>query len=465
MTTKVKDSLSVSQDTNKEIQSTSTQTRRDFFKKISLLSVSAVASATILSPTKASAKAVVNEPAVMNLPEWATKLGHEVNWHPYGMPSPYVHNVERRVTPLLSSGDFYASVAMCPLYDSSGIITPNGLFFTRDHGGTAIIDPNEYRLMIDGDVKNPLLLTLEQLKRYPAENRIHFIECPANGSAEWRGPQFNSIQFTKGMISCAQWTGVKLSVLLADVGVDPEAIWMLAEGSDNSEMGRTIPIGKVMDDAMLVWAQNGEAIRPEQGYPVRLLVPGWEGNLNVKWLRRLKFGKHPFHAKEETSKYTMLQPSGKAIQYFWAMQVNSVITSPCPERPWTDLKPGDMVEISGIAWSGQGTITHVDISFDGGNNWVKAPLSGLVLPKAWTRFVYQYKWEGKPIILASRARDDSGDIQPTLDTQVSTLGVESIYHKNAICCWEVTANGTVNNIQMRNNAKQNAAIHKLQEGK
>jgi sulfane dehydrogenase subunit SoxC len=464
MTEDTQNPLSVSnKDTNGEIENVSAPKRREFFKKMSLLSVSAVASTTLLSPTKAKAAEVKNDPAIMDIPEWGSKLGKSVNWHPYGLPSPYQHNIVRRSTQLLSSGDFFASVAMCPIYDSSGIITPNGLFFNRDHGGTAIVDPNEYRLMIDGLVEKPLVLTLEQLKRYPAQDRIYFIECPANGSAEWRGPQFNSVQFLKGMMSCAQWTGVKLSVLLEDVGVKPEAAWMLAEGSDNSEMGRTIPMGKVMDDAMVVWAQNGEALRPEQGYPVRLLVPGWEGNLNVKWLRRLKFGDKPWHAKEETSKYTMLQPNGKAIQFFWPLEVNSIITSPCPERPWTDLKPGDVVEISGLAWSGQGTITRVDISFDGGDNWVEAELSGLVLPKAWTRFVYQYKWEGKPILLASRSRDDSGNIQPTVDQEVDKVGVESIYHRNAICTWEVTAKGVVNNVQIRDYAKEEAAIKKLRK--
>ena len=182
----------------------------------------------------------------------------------------------------------------------------------------------------------------------------------------------------------------KRQTLLKDVGVKPEAKWVLAEGSDNSAMARTIPIEKIMDDAMVVWAQNGEALRPEQGYPVRLLLPGWEGNLNVKWLRRLEFGAEPWHAKEETSKYTMLQPSGKAVQFFWPMEVNSVITSPCPEKPWTDLKKGDLVEIQGLAWSGHGKITAVDISLDGGKNWVEASLKGLVLPKAWTRFSYLY---------------------------------------------------------------------------
>jgi sulfane dehydrogenase subunit SoxC len=329
-----------------------------------------------------------------------------------------------------------------------GILTPNGLFFSRSHGGTAEIDPNEHRLMIHGLVEKPIVLTMDELKRYPSVSRIHFIECPANGGPEWRGPQFPSIQFAKGMMSCAEWTGVYIKDILKDLGLKKEALWMLAEGVDNSHMGRTVPIDKVLDDAMIVWGQNGEALRPEQGYPIRLLVPGWEGNLCVKWLGRLEFGKDPFYAKEETAKYTALKPSGKAIQHFYANEVNSVITAPCPDKPWTELKKGEMVEIEGLAWSGMGTIEGVDISFDGGKNWVEASLKGLVLPKAWTRFSLMYKYEGKPLLLSSRARDDAGHIQPTVKHEREVMGVESIYHRNGIFTWEVTAKGEVNNVQV-----------------
>jgi len=419
--------------------------RRDFFKKAVAYSASAVAATSILSPTKLKA----DDPAIVEEAPWGIKLGDPVTKNYYGVPSPYEHNVVRRGTAILASGDAYASITMCPIQDLEGIITPNGLFFNRCHGGVAHVDPNEYRLMIHGLVENPIVLTLDELKRYPSESRIHFIECPANGGPEWRGPQFNKLQFIKGMMSQAEWTGVPLKVLLADVGVKPEARWMLAEGCDNSEMGRTVPVEKVFDDAMVVWAQNGEALRPEQGYPVRLLLPGWEGNLQVKWLKRLEFAKEPFYAKEETAKYTVLTPSGKAIQHFYPLEVNSVITSPCPEKPWTDLKKGDLVEIQGLAWSGQGTIKAVDITFDGGDNWVPASLKGLVLPRAWTRFSYMYRYEGKPLLLASRAMDDSGHIQPTIDQEVAAVGVEAVYHRNAICTWEVTEKGEVNNVHIR----------------
>ncbi len=419
--------------------------RRNFFKKTAQYSVGAIAAASVLSPVTMRA----DDPAIMEEKEWGTTLGDPVTKNLYGMPSLYEHNNTRRVTKLLSSGNWQASIAMCPIQEQEGIITPNGLFFNRCHGGTAQIDPNEHRLMIHGLVEKPIVLTMDELKRYPSVTRIHFIECPANGGPEWRGPQFNSIQFAKGMMSCAQWTGVYIKTILEDLGLKPEALWMLAEGADSSHMGRTIPVDKVLDDAMVVWAQNGEALRPEQGYPIRILLPGWEGNLCVKWLNRLEFSAEPFYAKEETSKYTGLIPSGKAIQHFYPLEVNSVITSPCPEKPWTDLKKGDLVEIRGLAWSGQGTIVGVDISFDGGKNFVEASLTGLVLPKAWTNFSYMYRYEGKPLLLQSRSRDDAGHIQPTIDQETAVVGVEHVYHRNSICTWEVTAKGEVNNVHIR----------------
>ena len=419
--------------------------RRDFFRKSAALSATALAGTSIFAGTKAMA----DDPAIMNDVPWGIKFGDPVTKNRYGMPSEYEHNNTRRNTKLLSSGNWYASIAMCPIHESEGIITPNGLFFSRSHGGVAQVDPNEYRLMIHGLVEKPIVLTLDQLKRYPSVSRIHFIECPANGGPEWKGPQFNSIQFARGMMSSAQWTGVYIKTILEDLGLKPEALWMLAEGSDNSEMGRTVPIDKVLDDAMIVWGQNGEALRPEQGYPVRLLLPGWEGNLCVKWLKRLEFSNEPFYCKEETAKYTALKPSGEAVQHFYANEVNSVITSPCPEKPWTDLKKGDLVEIEGLAWSGYGTITGVDITFDGGKNWTEANIKGLVLPKSWTRFSFMYKYEGKPLVLGSRAMDDAGRMQPTIAQEVAVMGVESVYHRNAITTWEVTANGEVNNVQVR----------------
>ena len=418
--------------------------RREFFKRTA--SVSAVAATGILAPSTVLA----DDKNIMHHTEWGTTLGDEINKNPYGVPSAYEHNVVRRTSALMSSaGDMHAAISMTPLHALSGIITPNGLHFTRCHNGVAHIDPNKYRLMIHGLVEKPIVLTLEQLKRYPSESRILVLECPSNSAAEWKGPQFGTLQMVKGMMACAEWTGVRLKTILDELGLKPEAKWMLAEGSDGSEMSRTLPIEKVLDDVMIVYAQNGEALRDEQGYPVRLMAPGWEANLCVKWLKRLEFGDKPWYAKEETSKYTALTASGKAIQHFYANEVNSVITSPCPEVPWTDLEKGDLVEIEGLAWSGHGTIEGVDISFDGGKNWVEANLKGLVLPKAWTRFSYMYKYEGKPLLLQSRSYDDSKNVQPTVNQEKAVVGVEGVYHRNAIITWAVSDMGEVSNVQIR----------------
>ena len=420
--------------------------RRSFFKKTA--SIGAVAAATALSANEATAG---DDPLIMHHVKWGQKLGDPVTKNRYGMPSEYEHNNVRRNTKLLASGNFQASIAVCPIHESEGIITPNGLFFSRCHGGTAHIDPTEFRLMIHGaELEKDIILTLDELKRYPRVTRTHFIECPANGGQEWRGPQFNSLQFAKGFMSSAEWTGVYIKDLIKDLGIKAGAQWMLAEGSDNSEMGRTIPMDKVMDDAMLVWGQNGEALRPEQGYPVRLLVPGWEGNLCVKWLKRLEFSAEPFYCKEETSKYTALKKSGKAIQHFYANEVNSTVVTPSPEKPWTDLKDGDLVEIEGLAWSGMGTITAVDLSFDGGKSYVEADLKGLILPKSWTRWSYMHRYKkGENLLLTSRAMDDAGYIQPTVDEETGVLGVEGVYHRNGVETWEVNAQGEVNHVQVR----------------
>lgn len=426
--------------------------RRNFFKKTATYSMGALAAASVVAPVTIDASEIKanaeDDPDIMEHKPWAVKWGDDVQVNLYGQPSPYEHAVTRRTTPILSSGNYRASIAVTPIQDLSGILTPNGLFFNRNHGGTPTIDPNQHRLMIHGLVEKPLVLTMDQLKKYPNVSRIHFLECPANGGPEWRGPQFNSIQFAKGFMSCAEWTGVYIKDILKDLGLKPEARWMLAEGNDSSHMGRTIPVDKVLDDAMIVWGQNGEALRPEQGYPIRIVVPGWEANLCVKWLCRLEFASEPYYAKEETSKYTALKHTGKAIQHFYVNEVNSVITSPCPEKNWEDLEVGEMVEIEGLAWSGHGTVTTVDVSFDGGKNWVEASLKGLVLEKSWTRFSLMHKYTGKPMLLSSRAADDAGHVQPSVKNERAAVGIEGVYHRNGIHTWEIDAEGEVTNVQI-----------------
>jgi sulfane dehydrogenase subunit SoxC len=288
---------------------------------------------------------------------------------------------------------------------------------------------------------------MNDLMRFPSVSVIHFLECPANGGMEWRGAQMEALQFTHGMISCCEWTGVPLSVVLQEAGLKPEGKWILAEGADGAGMTRSIPIEKALDDALLAYAQNGERLRPEQGYPLRLLNPGWEGNTSVKWLRRLKVGELPWHHREETSKYTDLMPDGRSRRFTWVQDANSVILSPCPEKPWTGMI-GRFHEIRGIAWSGRGRIKRVDVSDDGGVNWRPAQLKGPVLSKALTRFVLPYEWDGSPKLLQSRAVDETGYVQPTLAQLRDIRGVESIYHKNSIHTWALSNDGAVRNVQI-----------------
>jgi sulfane dehydrogenase subunit SoxC len=351
--------------------------------------------------------------------------------------------VQRRTVDWLTA-DRIASISFTPLADLSGIITPSGLVFERYHAGVPQIDPAQHRLMIHGMVKRPLVLTMDDLQRLPSVSVIRFLECPANGGMEWRGAQMDRVQFTHGMLACCEWTGVLLSTLLEEVGVDPKASWILAEGADGAHMSRSIPMDKALDDAMVVFAQNGEALRPEQGYPVRLINPGWEGNTSIKWLRRLKVGDKPWHHREETSKYTDLMPDGRAREFSFVQECNSVITSPSPEKPMT-VK--GRYQVQGFAWSGRGKIKHIDVSSDGGKTWREARITSVVLPRALTRFALDFEWDGSPLYLQSRAVDDTGYVQPTYSQLRAVRGTNSIYHKNAIHTWKVNENGSVDNVQ------------------
>jgi sulfane dehydrogenase subunit SoxC len=410
--------------------------RRDMLRGGALLAGSALGARGLRAET--------GENLPPNVPEWMKVQGAGVAAAPYGQPSPFEKNVIRRNVPWLTATE-ESSVNFTPLYALDGIVTPNGLCFERHHGGVPEIDPEQHRLMIHGLVERPLLLTMSDLMRFPAESRIVFLECPANGGMEWKGAQMAGVQFTHGMVHCCEWTGVRLSTLLEEVGVRKEAKWLLAEGADAAAMTRSIPIEKALDDVMVVWAQNGERLRPEQGYPVRLLVPGWEGNTNVKWLRRIKVGDKPWQHREETSKYTDLMPDGKARQFTFVMEANSVVTFPCPERP---LKDRGLYEISGLAWSGHGKITRVDVSVDGGVNWQTARLNEPVLSKCLTRFRLPWRWDGAPALVQSRAMDETGYVQPTLEQLRAARGVNSIYHKNSIHTWLVRADGGVENVQV-----------------
>src|SRR5690606_26164351 len=380
-----------------------------------------------------------------NVPEWMQSLGPGVTASPYGMPSPHERHIVRRNVPWLTATE-ESSINFTPLHELDGIITPNGLCFERHHGGVPEIDPAQHRLMIHGLVDRPLIFTMDDLMRFPSVSRIHFLECPANGGMEWRGAQMAGVQFSHGMVHCCEWTGVRLSTLLAEVGAQKPAKWLLAEGADAAAMTRSIPLDKAMDDVILAYSQNGERVRPENGYPLRLVVPGWEGNVNVKWLRRIKIGDQPWHHREETSRYTDLMPDGKARQFTFVQEANSVITSPCPEKP---MKFGKgFYEIRGIAWSGYGRISKVDVSLDGGMNWQTAELQKPVLSKSLTRFRFPLQWDGRPLLLQSRATDESGYVQPTIEALRKVRGINSIYHKNSIHTWRVHPGGEVENVQI-----------------
>ena len=428
-----------------EIENIPKKSRRDFLKKGFLISVSAAAA--LGSATQLTAASPINPKNLPpNNPEWGLKWGRDNNDSPYGTPSKYEANVVRRFVPWLTA-DQKASISFTPWQDLKGIIVPNGLHFTRSHGGVIDINPKEYRLLIHGLVEKEVVLTLEDIMRYPSISVIHSFECAANNGMEWRGPGMNSLQITHGMLSCSEWTGVPLKVILEDLGLKPNAKWMFPEGSDPAGVGRSVPIEKVLDDAMLVYAMNGEALRPEQGYPVRLFLPGWEGAIQVKWLKRLKFDDKSWMVREESTKYTMLQADGHAKMYNWSFEANSFITSPCPERDWKEQKHG-IIKVEGIAWSGKGSISHVDVSIDGGNTWKQARFTSVVLPKAVTRFAIEVEWNGKPMLLQSRATDETGYTQPNAKELVAARGKEPVYHRNAIQTWEVKADGEVNNVHV-----------------
>ena len=386
-----------------------------------------------------------NDPAITEMQEWTQYLGDGVDAAPYGIPSEYEADAIRRDVPWLTA-DPVSSVNFTPLHKLEGIITPNGLCFERHHAGVAQIDPAMHRLMINGLVDRPLIFTMEDIKRFPRENRIYFLECAANTGMEWRGAQLNGCQFTHGMVHCVQYTGVPLRYILEEAGIKTNARWIMPEGADASAMTRSIPLEKALDDCLVAFAMNGEALRPEQGYPLRIVVPGWEGNMWVKWLRRIEVGDEPWHHREETSKYTDLLEGGKARRFTWEMDVKSVITNPSPQAPITHGK-GHTV-LSGLAWSGRGTIERVDVSLDGGRNWRSARIDGPSHDKALHRFYYEFDWDGSPLLLQSRAVDSEGWVQPTKDALRDVRGTESIYHNNSIQTWHVRKGGEVENVEV-----------------
>ena len=334
------------------------------------------------------------------------------------------------------------TASFTPLQASYGTITPSGLHYERHHAGIPNIDPARHRLIIHGMVDRPIKYSLADLKRFPTVSRTYFLECSGTTGSEIMKAREPTVQRTHGLVSTSEWTGVPLSTLLKQTGLKAGAAWILAEGSDAAVMTRSVPVDKCLSDALIVFAQNGEAIRPEQGYPMRLFLPGWEGNISIKWLRRLEVSDRPFYTREETSKYTDLMPDGTARQFTFYMEAKSLITRPSAG----DTMPGrGFCEITGLAWSGRGSITKVDVTTDGGRTWAPAQLQTPVLPKAHTRFRFAWNWDGGEALIASRATDESGYTQPPISALVEVRGLNSNYHNNGIQLWKIAADGTVTN--------------------
>jgi sulfane dehydrogenase subunit SoxC len=361
----------------------------------------------------------------------------------YGSRSQFESEVRWRfLTPTRLS-----SWTMTPLDKSEGIITPSGLHFERHHAGIPTIDPARHFLYVHGLTERARKFSMADLRRFPSVSRLHFIECSGNGLTEWRKPTLKTVQGTHGLLSISEWTGVQFSTIAREVGLKEGAAWALAEGADAAVMTRSIPLEKLLTDAIIAYAQNGEALRPEQGYPLRLILPGWEGNTHIKWLRRLELSDKPFMTREETSKYTDLLASGKARQFSFTMEAKSVITFPSGEMK---LPGAGFYEVTGLAWSGRGRIARVEVSADGGKKWQLAALQDPVLPICATRFRFPWFWNGEPVVLQSRAADETGYVQPTLKQLVDIRGLAgpfgSVYHLNAIQSWGIANDGSVSNV-------------------
>ncbi len=410
--------------------------RRLFLKSGLTFSVAALA-APVVPVALAEEKTEVINPAS---PPWMHEPGAPFSI--YGVPSKYEDEVVR--FPSANRTVAGNGVSWTPLHRLEGTITPSGLHFERHHNGVPQIDPKQHKLLVHGLVKNPSFFTIENLLRYPMQSRICFVECGGNSNAGWNKlPSKSEAGYFHGLVSNSEWTGVPLATILNEAGVTDKAKWLIAEGADAFAMNISIPLEKALADGLLALYQNGERIRPENGYPLRLILPGWEGVLNVKWLRRLKLTKQPIMARNETSRYTELQPDGNARMFTFVMEAKSLITSPSANMI---LKEPGLYQITGLAWSGRGKIEKVEVSADDGKSWAEAELQKPVLSQSFTRFRIPWQWNGKPAILKSRATDESGYVQPERNQLVAERGRHGFFHYNAIVTWQIDEDGVVNHI-------------------
>ncbi len=419
--------------------------RRDFIR--SAFAAAAAAGGAAQAQAQANpVPAAGGDPNILELPEHSKGLGQPVVTDGYGKPSKYEANVQRRQSPGLTQ-TAQSSVSFAPLQSLFGIVTPSGLHFERHHQGWWDIDPSRHRFMINGLVRTPMVFTMDELMRLPSVSRFHFIECGANTGMEWGNVAVPTCQYTHGMLSCSEFTGVPLIHLLDRAGVDlKKGRFVLAEGADGSSMTRTIPMSLITSGEVLVaYGQNGEMLRPENGYPLRLVVPGVQGVSWVKYLRRVEVGDQPYATKDEVIHYVDLMPDGRHRQYTSIQEVKSVVTTPSGGQVLLDQ---GFYNISGLAWSGRGKVRRVDVSVDGGRNWRAARLEGPVMSKCLTRFNLDWVWNGQPAIIQSRATDEAGHIQASYTQLRAVRGSRSIYHNNAIQSWLVQGNGEVKNVQV-----------------
>ena len=367
-------------------------------------------------------------------------------------PSQFEKNVVRSLSN--PNGEFRNSHARTPHHLLNGTITPNSLHFSINHCGIPNIDPAKHKLVIHGMVRQPLEFTLETLSRYPLVTRMNFVECAGNSA-----PMFSSeplqvtAQAIHGLVSNSEWSGVPLSTLLDEAGIDPKAKWVVAEGADGQFLDRSVPVKKAYDDALVAIYQNGERLMPGNGYPMRLLLPGYQGNMNVKFLRRIKAVEQPAYSMFESKTYSQILPGGKTWRFNFLMQVKSFITNPSFGH---QLKEPGFYAISGVAYSGTGRIAKVMVSADGGKSWGEAALQGPVYPKAFTRFVMPWRWDGQPATLQSRAWDDGGNAQPLRAEFVAARGQTSKpvtnplvfpnQHYNSITSWAVDGKGEIKHV-------------------
>jgi sulfane dehydrogenase subunit SoxC len=420
--------------------------RRDFLRRTFAGAAAAAGGLAAAGPAGAQTSAAPGEDAILKPQAHTTGLGQPVVTDGYGKPSQFEANVQRRQSPGLTQTN-QASVSFAPLQSLFGIVTPNGVHFERHHQGWWDVDPRQHRLMVHGLVARPLVFTLDDIMRLPSVSRFHFIECGANTGMEWGNVAVPTVQYTHGMLSCCEFTGVPLATLLDMAGADwRRGRFVLAEGADGSSMTRTIPTSLIRSGQVLVaYGQNGEMLRPENGYPLRLVVPGVQGVSWVKYLRRIELGDQPFATKDEVLHYVDLMPNGLHRQYTSIQEVKSVITTPSGGQ---QLLATGFHTISGLAWSGRGKVRRVDVSVDGGRNWRAARLQGPVMDKCLTRFNLDWSWDGSSALLMSRATDEAGHVQPSLRQLRAVRGSRSIYHNNAIQTWHLQPNGEVGNVQL-----------------